>query len=398
MNFDDIELMSNIFNKNGFKSNHDNEKLIKLFKSMDYESLIKDFEGSLSTFPSKKKYPHYATIFYLALTSISLDNIKDLANVLSGKRSYKYLISGLKMLVSGKSKTLYYDIKLADKSFQNKYQYINRFAHQLPYWQNSSLIFLFKVIYFIDRNDFFTLLEQDKSNFLFLIFFSDIENVKCNDERLIKFLNSDDEMKSNGALCYLMADFHRDYRRYLNNKNSEEIEECLNKTCKKIFEILNKVEKRKKVKLILNYITVESVYPSEFINMITQVEERKILIEYIALLKLNGIDDLISLEILLESNCNELNNYILKFLMNSLYKFIKNDRGIYENSKFKRFISKIKKEELIKLNDFIQETMDELRISDFDKQVRYVQFNREKGHYEKLKEYKEIIMECIGKK
>ena len=132
--------------------------------------------------------------------------------------------------------------------------------------------------------------------------------------------------------------------------------------------------------------------------MITQVEERKILIEYIALLKLNGIDDLISLEILLESNCNELNNYILKFLMNSLYKFIKNDRGIYENSKFKRFISKIKKEELIKLNDFIQETMDELRISDFDKQVRYVQFNREKGHYEKLKEYKEIIMECIGKK
>ncbi len=396
MNFNDIESISSLINKNGFKSNHNNKQLINLFKSTDYKELIKDFEESLPTFPSKNKYPHYATIFYLALTSISLDNIKDLANVLSGKRSYRYLINGLKMLISGRSKTLYYNIELSDKSFQNKYQYINRFVYQLPYWENSSLIFLFKVIYFINKNDFFTLLEQDRSNFLFLIFFSERENIECDDERLIKFLNSDDEMKSNGVLCYLMSDFHRDYRKYLDNKDSKKMGECLNKTCERVCKIFNKIEKTKKVKLILNYIIVEKVYPKEFINMITEVEIRETLLEQIELLKLNRIEDLISLEILLESNCNELNNYLEQSLIIALCKLIENNSGIYDNSKLKYFISKIKKEALIKLDNFMEEIMNGLKLSEFDRQVRYVKFSQETAYYQNLKEYKEIIMDSIS--
>lgn len=398
MNFNDIKLISSLINENGFKSNYNRKDLINLFKTTDYKSLTKDFEESLSTFPSKNKYPHYTTIFYLALTSMSLDNIEDLANVLSGKRSYNYLISGLKMLISGKSKTLYYNIELADKSFENKYEYINRFVYQLPYWENSSLIFLFKIIYLINRNDFFTLLEQDRSNFLFLIFFSERENIECNDERLIKFLNSNDEMKSNAALYYLMNDFRMDYRKYLDNKNSKEMEGCLNKTCEKIYKILNKVEKTKKVKLILNYITVEKVYPKEFINMVTEVELRETLLEQIKLLKLNRIDDLISLETLLASNCNELNNYIEQILIIALYKLIKNNSGIYDNSKFKYFISRIKKEALIKLDNFIEEIMNGLKLSEFDRQVRYVKFSQEAAYYQNLKEYKEIIISDISNK
>lgn len=395
MQFDDIELMCNLINENGFKSNYNNEKLSQLFKSMDYENLIKDFEESLATFPSKNKYPHYATIFYLFLTSMSLDNINDLANALKAKKSYNYLINGLKMLISGRSKTLHYNIELADKSFKNKYKYISRFVYELPYWENSALIFLLKVIYYIDKKDFFKLLEKDKSNFLFLIFFSRRENIECNDELLIKFLNNDDEMKSNGVLYCLMLNFHRDYREYLNNKNSEEIKECLNITCQNICRILKKVEKNKRIKLILNYITVEEIYPTEFVDILTEVEVRKILLEQIELIELKKVEDLISLQILLGSNDTMLNNYLEKFFIKRLYKFIKNNSGIYDNSKFKYLISKINKKKLSEMNNYIEQITRGLKLSEYDRQVRFVQFHQEVRHYENLKEYKKIIMECI---
>lgn len=97
MKIDEIMKMQDLINKNGFKSSKNRDELAKIFISRDYKSLINEFEDSIITFPDKKKYPHYSFIYYLSLVYISLDNIEDIANALKGKKTYKYLISGLKI-------------------------------------------------------------------------------------------------------------------------------------------------------------------------------------------------------------------------------------------------------------------------------------------------------------
>ncbi|MBQ9013394.1 MAG: hypothetical protein IJ094_07570 [Bacilli bacterium] len=397
MKIDEIMKMQDLINKNGFKSSKNRDELAKIFISRDYKSLINEFEDSIITFPDKKKYPHYSFIYYLSLVYISLDNIEDIANALKGKKTYKYLISGLKIFVSGKSKTLSYNIELGDKSFDNKYEYIDRCIFSLPYWENSSLIFLLKVIYFVDKKDFFMLLEQDKSNFLFLIFFSERENIDCNEEYIVKFLDSDDELKAYSVVCYLMRDLNRSYREYKENKESEELIEKLNRSCENICRLIGNTSDYKRVKLILDYIIAEDIYPLEFINMITEPSVKEELIKAIPLIKIKRIEQLISLQSILQSNCDEVNEYIVKFSMSKLYEFIKGNSGIYDNSKFERFISKISKEELINLDVFIQDVIKGLRISEFDRQIRYVQFNQDIKYYEELKAYSKMTRNYINK-
>lgn len=397
MKIDELIKMGDLIDKNGFRGIENRDELTKIFASRDYDSLINKFENSISTFPDKKKYPHYSFIYYLSLVSISLDNVEDIAKALRGKKTYKYLISGLKMLVSGKSKTLSYNIELSDRNFNNKYEYINRCVLSLPYWENSSLIFLLKVIYFVDKKDFFMILEQDKSNFLFLIFFSERENIDCNEENIVKFLNSDDELKAYSVVCYLMRDFNRNYSEYKENKESEELIEQLNRSCENICRLIGRVSDHKRVKLILDYIIVEEIYPLEFINMITEQSVKEELIKTISSIKIKRIDELISIQDILQSNCDEVNEYIVKFAMSKLYEFIKNSSGIYDNSKFEQFISKVSKEELINLDVFIQDVIKDLRISEFDRQIRYVQFNQDINHYEELKEYSKMAKNYINK-
>ncbi|CEN23968.1 hypothetical protein [Paraclostridium sordellii] len=397
MKIDELMKMGDLIDENGFKSSKNREEIVKIFASRDYESLINDFENSISTFPDKKKYPNYSFIYYVSLVSISLDNIEDIANLLKGKKTYKYLISGLKMLVGGKSKTLSYHIELADKNFDNKYEYINRCIFSLPYWENSALIFLLKVIYLVNKKDFFMLLEQDKSNFLFLIFFSERENIECNEENIVKFLNSNDELKAYSVVCYLMRDLNRNYREYKENKDSEEIKEKLNVRCEKVCELIGMVSKDKMVKMILDYIIAEDIYPYQFINMITAPDVKEELIKSIQSIKLNRIETLISMQSILQSNYDDINEYIAKFLMDKLYQFIKDNSGIYDNFKFEQFISKVSKNELISLDELVQEVIKELRISEFDRQIRYVQFNKDIKRYEELKEYSKITRNYINK-
>lgn len=397
MKIDEILKMNDLIDKNGFKSSKNREELVKIFTSSDYESLINDFEESISTFPDKSKYPHYAFIYYVSLVSISLDNIEDIANLLKGKKSYKYLISGLKMLVGGKSKTLNFHVDLQDKNFDNKYEFIDRYVPTLPYWENSSLIFLLKVIYLIDKKDFFMLLEQDNSKFLFLIFFSGTEDIECNEETIVKFLNSDDELKSYSVVYYLMRGLKINDREYEGNKDSEEIKEKVYISCENICKLIDMVSEGKRVKLILDCIITENIYPKQFINMITKVDVKEELIKNLKSMKVNRIERLISLQPILKSNCDETNEYVIKFLMEKLHELIENNFGIYDNLKFKEFISKISKEELTNLYTFIQEVMKKLRISEFDRQIRYVQFNQDLEHYEKLKSYSKITKDYIDK-
>ena len=395
MKIDEIIKMWALIEKNGFQSSKNREELIKIFGSRDYESLITDFEDSISTFQCKKKYPHYSFIYYVSLVSISLDNIEDIANLLKGKETYKYLLIGLKMLVGGKSKTLSYHIELADEDFDNKYEYINGCIFSLPYWEYISLISLLKVIYLVDKKDFFMLLEQDKSNFLFLIFFSERENIECNEENIVRFLQSGDELKAYSVVCYLMRDLNRTYREYKENKDSEDIEEKLNISCERVCKLIGKASKDKMVKMILDYIIAEDIYPYQFINMITEPDLKEELIKSIQSINLNTIEKLISIQSILHSNCDEINKEISKFLMDKLYQFIKGNTGIYDNSKFEKFISKVSKEELISLEQFIQEIIKELRISEFDRQIRYVKFHKDLKRYEELKEYSKIIISTL---
>lgn len=395
MKIDEIIKMGALIEKNGFQSSKNREELIKIFGSRDYESLINDFENSISTFPDKKKYPYYSVIFYVSLVSISLNNIGNIANLLKGKKTYKYLLIGLKMLVGGKSKTLNYPIELSDKDFDNKYEYINRCIYSLLYWEYISLICLLKVIYLVDKKDFFMLLEQDKSNFLFLIFFSERENIECNEENIVKLLNSNDELKSYSVVCYLMRDLNRTYREYKENKDSEDIKEKLDISCERVCKLIGKVSKDKMVKMILDYIIAEDIYPYQFINMITEPGLKEELIKSIQSINLNTIEKLISIQSILHSNCDEINKEISKFLMDKLYQFIKGNTGIYDNSKFEKFISKVSKEELISLEQFIQEIIKELRISEFDRQIRYVKFHKDLKRYEELKEYSKIIISTL---
>lgn len=387
MKLSKLNQMENLMIKNEFKRSKSKMEIVDLFESLDYKYLIDDFEKSISSFSERKMYPHYSFYFYLSLICVSSSGNEEIANYIRGKKTYKYLFNGLKIFVSGKSKKLVNNIKLNYEDFNDDiYQYIDRFPYSIGMFKYSAIVYLLELIYAIDKNDFFIILESDKSNFFFLTFFSENKHMTYSNEIILKFLNSDDRIKSYSSVCYLMRDVRRNYIKYKECKdNLKELNKSYNNVC----EILNQVSKEKRVKLILDYILTEDIYPPKFISMLCEVEVREEIIKNLESIKIDRIDKLVSLEVLLE--CDGINDYIMKFLMDRVCELIECNNGIYDISKFENFIKKINKEEIMNLYKFIEDIINKLAISEFDKQVRYVQFHRNLRFYQKLKELNEIV-------
>jgi hypothetical protein len=396
MTLEDLNLLVKIVQDNGFESGSKNQDLARIFETKNYVQLIADFEKCLGKIKDKSKTPHFTLIFFTALLSISLDNTEDIAKILQNKKCYNYLLSGLNMLVSGKSKTLKFDIGLAHESFSNKYEYIRRFAFQLPYWEHCALIFLMKVIYHIDKKEFFKLLMNEKSNFLCIIFFSERENIQFSKSILIEFLNCDDEIKVNAALYKLVLDFNIAYRKYESNQNLESNIELLNKACIDINEIFTTLIIEKRVRLALNLIMVEDIYPSNLISVLSY--DSGVLIMQLKIMDINTVKQIFKLLPLSTVDDPIISRFVNNLFKTKLRYFLKEDKGIYEDSMFCDVLNSFDNEELEEIYQYIESLKNGLKISEFDLQVRHVAYCSSERHKANLLKHQKQIKEIITSK
>lgn len=368
MELESFEKIMKIFDKGGISFSSKKE-IVAIFKNENWKSLIDDFQKMLDRdeIPKKKK-PHFAFIFFLALMIVNEEDIEEIARYIKKKKVVRnYMFIGTKIFISSQYPNFKININLSSKNFNNKYEYIERFRGGFGYYKISPLILLLKTIYYCSEEKFYELLKEDTTNIVFLNIIDGSTMIRLDENSLVDFLNSKDELKSNGALFYLMGKINS-CRRY-------EKEEELEVEILRIEKVFDKIEKEQQIHLIINYIsTNENIIPTFFMDRLKGAAG--LIAENLEKLNLTDFSKLINIYVLIK----EINNSAIQQLFKKyLIGFIKKDYNIAIWGSNKDLFKEIIRSFDTKILDDIKLELDiierELYITDFDKQIRIEKYS-----------------------
>lgn len=371
----DIQIINDMqeeINRNGLKSNKNINTNLRKFENTNYGDMLIDLEECLSLDRTNKKSPHITLVFFLYIISkhtYDIDNIyKNIKGIIKEKY-YKFLCSGVKILIAGNSKTLKYKIELDSESWENKFEFIaNLELRSNLFYNNIILIQLLKLIYKINRKDFYNLISLEESKFIFIMFFSkNTIDIKHSEEILLQYLNSNDQLVANSALNCLITrqnEYH-------------------------LVDIVKNMDRRNCVALGVNLVLFRLNQPitSYFIDVMNANYDY--LESELTKRQTDTFIDLNSLLLVLINNPNS-KYFIEEFIMIRIKKIIK-DYGNKDIEKFDNILIMLKNEYLIDVYNFVKECLSKIIVTEFDRQIRHSEFFDKKLEREKLQKYLNVI-------
>jgi hypothetical protein len=387
-----IEEIISIFNKREKGWYSLKPKLEQVLGSKTYQELIDEFESGLSSLP-KGKWPHYSLVFYLALVILTAEEVdrKEVARYVKEKESYCLMRTGLRIFLSSKSSNFKYEAQLSAGRYKNKYEYVSFFSGFVPDYQfeMTGYLLLLKLIYEVNRSHFWQLLMQDKQNVMFLCLMTGAE-LSFSYEELIPLLTSNDELKANGTLFYLMSRFSYYVLKY-ERKSTEGNKEILVEEIQKIANIFERLPVERKIFLMVNYMFVENYYP-EFFDEELQQTNVELVVYHLELQELNNLYKLVKLHQFIKIlECIEVEKLFIKYFLH----WLQNDGNphIWNSVKeeVREIIQLLSLDTRNELLDQITSIKEQLWLSSFDRQVRYGQYLQEEG---KAKIIDDIVPFC----
>jgi hypothetical protein len=254
----------------------------------------KEFTAFLDTLPKeeKKNKPIYTAVFVMSLLKRNLDEGEQVRKYIKKNNLVSLLYGGLSILTKGTSQKFALNIKWSYNSFQNKYEFLRRFAGDFYYWDFIEFFMAAEIIYKEDRDKFRALIMEDQSQLLLLNLCSHHLSVEVPDSWLLDLMrNHQSEIHQNIGL-YLVTKKLKRYIEELSRlekyKTDSDESSIKNELCKKIemelcriTDLLNHLDEKTQTCLIFNYILSELQWPQIFSLWLLKPELQETFIEEI---------------------------------------------------------------------------------------------------------------------
>lgn len=345
-------------------------------------------------------------IVVLALLKRNLSAVNDIKDELVNKKLILNLYGGLCILLAGKSSKIHLEIKWSDLTFQNKYEYIRRFAGEFLYFETIEIQYASKIIAMSDINKFENLALKDKNNLLLLNMETHHINVYPSKELIRKLMCDEDELRGNIGFYFALWDIEKDLREYLNWKDSSL---NVDKKCKTKKEIMGRLERhleefsklfdlcdnKRKVSLMLNYILYEKAYPYAFAVWLMDGRWQGDLVEEIK--KSEKIRTLRELKIVANViHVHPVKNYegtkatkdkLYQALVFVVMQFIHNRKRIcqwsnIEKSNFQKICIVLPKKYREQIKRFLVRQRSDLMVTKLDEMIRFEIYHKDKRTWE----------------
>lgn len=341
----------------------------RIFGSNDIENLLVQFENSVESFEKKSK-PEFTLMFFIALMILydTQDKYSYLIKRTDNKEYLKYLKAGIRKYIQGKSSSFRYKHDLSYEDYKNPYEFVHIFSGYLPNYEMQLRGFLNVLEFFLYKNQesFFEILSVDVQNTMTL---TAVLNSRVNlrwDYLADWLINSEDELKQNVGLYYILSKGDRLARISYDDRDEKELQDYLEQL--KLF--LKSLDEKKVSKLLLNY---------QFSNKksLTVTYEYFKVIDAQDLIEYNLKDRKISLfEICV---LNDICKYIQskealeELISEKFFKWLRFNCNEYIWDKYKEnlllIINSLKEKLNIEL--CVKNISDNLYVSDFDREIRY---------------------------
>lgn len=380
------------------------KKINSLLHRKKTSKVIAEYACFLKTLTKEKKIPLMTLILVLALCQRNLEDEEVIYDSLNDHQLIHFLFFGISILVKGQSKKISIELEWGDKSFENKYEFINRFQGEFRYWEYIELFIAVKIIQRDKQNEFEELVLQDKTHLLLLNLTSGRFDGRVSDKFVISLINHENELKQNAGFYLLMFTLKNCIQKDKCYQNRHELEEAkshreflenkihMKKELTWVNNILSNCQDDIKCSLIINYLLVEPEnflilfaellldykYNSDFINEIRNTK------------KINTLDKVYYLLSVVSRTRlrNKPKNYTKLELYNELIDivifFVKERKGIYQwNNKEQETMQKIcvllPKKSKYRLLRFLNKESENLLCSKLDEFVRFDIFLKDKN-------------------
>lgn len=144
-------------------------------------------------------------ILVLALCRRNLDEEETIYESLEKNKLIASLYGGLSVLLNGKSEQLAIKLKWQDNFFENKYEFINRFQGQFPYWDYIEIFIAAKIIHRDNQNLFEELVLKDKTRLVLLNLTSGHFHCEASEKLIFNLINGKNELDRNIGFFLLVS-------------------------------------------------------------------------------------------------------------------------------------------------------------------------------------------------
>lgn len=352
----------------------------------------------------KKKNPLMTLILVLALCRRNLEDEEVIYDSLKDHQLIHSLFNGISILVKGKSKKISIELEWGDKSFENKYEFINRFQGEFRYWEYIELFIAVKIIQRDKQNYFEELVLQDETHLLLLNLTSGRFDGRVSDKFIISLINHENELKQNAGFYILMFTLKNCIQKDKSYQNRHELEEAkshreflenkiyMKKEITWVNNILSNCQDDIKCSLIINYLLVE---PETFLIVFAELlldynHKNKVINEIRNTKKINTLDKVYYL--LSVVSCTKLRNKPKNYTKLELYNelidivifFVKERKGIdqwtnKEHETMQKICVLLPKKSKYRLLRFLNKESENLLCSTLDELVRFDIFLKDKN-------------------
>ncbi|MFT9487174.1 MAG: hypothetical protein ACH0QD_07365 [Tepidibacillus sp.] len=369
-------------------------------------NVVKEYKDLLNTMPKEKKkqIPIMTVILVLALCRRNLDEEEMIYEALKENGLVTALYGGLAILLNGTSKQLSINIEWQDESFQNKYEFINRFQGEFLYWEYIEIFIAASIVQKDNESIFERLVIKDRSRLLLLNIASGRLRGRVSDELILTLINKQDELDQNIGFFLLTAKLNRymwEIEQYLRKKemgiqgskskkrtSDKQILHELNR----IKGLLNHCSDSVKVSLLLNYMLSKGpVIPKAFTAWLLDPQLQSELIKEIKYSnKIKTLDKVYLLIDIVSNTRRRINSKefpkieLYNALVDVIISFIKDRKGIYQwTDKEKQIMEEITKllprKSKKRLLSFLNKETDNIMSLRLDELVRFNIYLKDKS-------------------
>ncbi|OCS88858.1 hypothetical protein [Caryophanon latum] len=318
----------------------------------------------------------------LALIRRDLDCKHELQNLLSDYNLINLLYGGLIKLLDGKSETFKIEIQWNYDSYENKYEFIERFP--VPeHWNFIDLIITSSILIETDSKKFENLLIKDSTNLLLLNFLHGEEGWIISEgfiKRLLK--NETCGLRRNVGFHILIEPIERIVATGVNSRKSKT---DFNNKVNNFNVIFDDIPLNFKAEMLINYFLTNKRADSILTFLAKEIMKSELVDDLVTEIKSNKIRQLDDLYIVLfitksvrtrrhgdKSSKNKLYNSILK----KLQEFIEDNEGIYtwddySKSLFREIYIILPNKYKNQLENSIMKIKGTLMVSKLDRLVRF---------------------------
>ena len=352
-------------------------------------------------------------IVVLALLRRNLDCVEELKRLLIKYNLVNPLFVGIKVLLSGKSKTFGAQIKWSDNTFENKYEWLERFKGQFQYFEFIELFQAIKILHLVEPENIEKIVKEDKTRLVLLNILSWHFDIAPSD-RLIEWLLKDsDELNQNigfhfltNRISYAVSDiwsyqsmnllwFDSKFITDQKKKHRENLK-LMNNELPRIEQFLSKCNNKTKTSLLMNYIvTQRQIYPAMFARWLIETGNQEYLVTEIKnsgkLRTLQYVHIFLYVVAKTKRKRSEITNSskmpLYNAIVDKLIDFIKSQNGIYEwgeqeQNEFSNICIMLPSQSKKKLSRFLQQELETLAICDIDRLLRYKIYLEDERKYQ----------------